>query len=172
MNSRAARWVSSWAECSTRLFENSPQLSKIAPILSMARPLDVRAGNPKSSGLYGSTGRFEEQVDRHGDRGGAHAVAAKVSETFFDADDGAASTCEAKMHEADGLSGRTPAGPRDAGRRKRHVRGGMSQRACRHGLCSLPADRAEVFQNPGRDPQTFDFRGIGVGDEAAFESVG
>ena len=62
-----------------------------------------------------STSRFEEQLDRHGDRGGTHAVAAKVSETFFDGDDGAASTREAKMHEADGLSGRPPAGARDAG---------------------------------------------------------
>ena len=123
MNSRAARWVSSWAECSTRPFENSPKLSKIAPILSMARPPDVSRAIENSPCACASTRRFEEQLDRHGDRGGTHAVAAKVSETFFDADDGAASPCEAKMHEADGLSRRTPAGPRDAGDRKRHVRG-------------------------------------------------
>ena len=119
-----------------------------------------------------STSRFEEQLDRDGDRGGTHAVAAKVSETFFDADDGAASMCEAKMHEADGLARRTPAGPRDAGDRKRYVRGGTSQRAFSQGPCGLPADRAKIFQNPRRDPETFDFRGIGVGDEAALENVG
>jgi hypothetical protein len=119
-----------------------------------------------------STGRFEEQLDRHGDRGETHAVAAKVSETFFDLDDGAASPCEAKMHEADGFSRRPSAGPRDSGDRKRHVGHGMREGTCRHGPRGLLADRAEVFQNPRRNPETFDFRRIGIGDEAALENVG
>jgi hypothetical protein len=89
-----------------------------------------------------STGRFEEQLDRHGYRGGTHAVAAKVSEMFFDADEGAASTRKAKMHEADGFP-RPPPAPRFRDL-KAHVGHGMREgrRAMARAASSLTAPKA------------------------------
>ena len=75
------------------------------------------------------------------------------------------------MHEPDRLVGAAAAGTGDAGDGHREIGARMRERAARHGLGGLPADRAVIVERRRRHAQHLLLGLVRIGDEAAIDHV-
>src|SRR6516165_1446957 len=77
----------------------------------------------------------------------------------------------AEPYGPDRLSGSGTVGSGDTAHRQRHVRLGHSQRTLGHLADRLLAHRTEARERSGGHPEVAQLRGVGIGDEPAFEPL-